>query len=89
MSKRVPLSARRAQDRKGLDALIRPTGGEKKQEEKPLVKATYYIRPEQVVALEMIQLEERQKTGKRKDKSELVQEAIDLLIGKYQVKTAS
>lgn len=90
MSKRVPLSARRARDKKGgLDALIRPTGGERKREEKPLVKATYYIRPEQVVALETIQLEERQKTGKRKDKSELVQEALDLLIGKYQMKTAS
>jgi hypothetical protein len=49
------------------------------------VKATYYIRPEQVVALESIQLGERQKTGKRKDKSELVQEALDLLFAKYKV----
>ena len=85
MSKRVSLSARRAQDKKGIDALIQPTG-EPKQADKPLVKATYYIRPEQVVALESIQLEERQKTGKRKDKSELVQEALDLLFAKYRVK---
>jgi hypothetical protein len=84
VSKRVSLSARRAQDKKGIDALIQPTG-EPKQADKPLVKATYYIRPEQVVALESIQLGERQKTGKRKDKSELVQEALDLLFTKYGV----
>jgi hypothetical protein len=84
VSKRVSLSERRSQDKKGIDALIQPTG-EPKQANKPLVKATYYIRPEQVVALESIQLEERQKTGKRKDKSELVQEALDLLSAKYRV----
>jgi hypothetical protein len=86
VSKRVSLSDRRAQDKKGIDALIQSTG-EPKQEDKPLVKATYYIRPEQVVALESIQLEERQRTGKRKDKSELVQEALDLLFAEYRVKT--
>lgn len=85
MSKRVSLSERRSQDKKGIDALIQSTG-EPKQTEKPLVKATYYIRPEQVVSLESIQLQERQKTGKRKDKSELVQEALDLLFAKYHVK---
>ena len=85
MSKRVSLSERRSQDKKGIDALIQPTG-EPKQADKPLVKATYYIRPEQVVSLESIQLQERQKTGKRKDKSELVQEALDLLFAKYNVK---
>jgi hypothetical protein len=86
VSKRVSLSERRSQDKKGIDALIQPTG-EPKRVDKPLVKATYYIRPEQVVAIESIQLEERQKTGKRKDKSELVQEALDLLFAKYHVKT--
>ncbi len=85
MSKRISLGERRLQDKKGIDALIQSTG-EPKQTEKSLVKATYYIRPEQVVALESIQLEERQKTGKRKDKSELVQEALDLLFAKYRVK---
>jgi hypothetical protein len=84
VSKRVSLSERRSQDKKGIDALIQSTG-EPKQADKPLVKATYYIRPEQVVALESIQLGERQKTGKRKDKSELVQEALDLLFAKYKV----
>lgn len=88
MSKRVSLSERRSQDKKGIDALIQSTG-EPKKTEKPLVKATYYIRPEQVVALESIQLQERQKTGKRKDKSELVQEALDLLFAKYHVKVTS
>ncbi len=85
MSKRISLSERRSQDKKGIDALIQPTG-EPKQADKPLVKATYYIRSEQVISLESIQLQERQKTGKRKDKSELVQEALDLLFAKYHIK---
>lgn len=88
MSKRISLSERRAHDKKGIDALIQATNRTPKQAEKPLVKATYYIRPEQVIALESIQLEERQKTGKRKDKSELVQEALDLLFAKYHIKKA-
>jgi hypothetical protein len=34
--------------------------------------------------LEEIQLQQRRRTGKRPDKSELVQEALDLLIQRYQ-----
>ena len=45
---------------------------------------TVYVRPDQVLALEEIQLAERKRTGKRKDKSELVQEAFDLLIVKHR-----
>ena len=47
-------------------------------------KVTLYIRPEQVLAVEEIQLKERRRTGQKRDKSELVQEALDLLIEKYQ-----
>lgn len=49
-----------------------------------LVKATIYIRPEQVFAIESIQLAQRQRTGQKPDKSDLLQEAVDLLIAKYQ-----
>jgi len=47
-------------------------------------KVTLYVRPEQIMELEEIQLRERRRTGKRPDKSELVQEALDLLIEKYR-----
>ncbi|HXG90869.1 MAG TPA: hypothetical protein VNN73_00680 [Blastocatellia bacterium] len=46
-------------------------------------KVTLYVRPDQVVAIEEIQLEQRRRTGRRPDKSALVQEALDLLIQKY------
>lgn len=48
-----------------------------------LAKVTLYIRPDQVVAIEQIQLAQRQKTGRKPDKSDLVQEALDLLAEKY------
>ena len=51
--------------------------------DKPLSKVTLYVRPDQVLAIEAIQLEERRRTGSRPDKSALVQEALDLLINKY------
>lgn len=57
-----------------------PGGGAKPA----LVKATIYIRPEQVFAIESIQLAQRQRTGQKPDKSDLLQEAVDLLIAKYQ-----
>jgi hypothetical protein len=48
-----------------------------------LEKVTLYVRPEQVLHIEEIQLQQRRKTGNRPDKSDLVQEALDLLIQKY------
>lgn len=87
MNKRVPLSQRRTDDQRGVDALFEPTvPAEPAAEKSPekLVKTTYYIRPEQVVALERIQLAERQRLGKRRDKSDLVQEAIDRLVAHYE-----
>jgi hypothetical protein len=85
VSKRVPLSERKHNSPKGVDAVIQATESIElpETEEKPLEKVTLYIRPEQVVALEQIQLAERQRTGKKPKKSELVQEALDLLIDKY------
>lgn len=53
-------------------------------ESKPaLSKVTVYIRPEQIIAVEAIQLAERRRSGKKPDKSGLMQEALDLLIEKY------
>lgn len=43
------------------------------------VKATFYLNPEQVVALEELRLEHFKETGEKIDKSELVRRAIDLL----------
>jgi hypothetical protein len=89
MTKRTTLSDRRSQDRKGIDAILTGTGPEKTEGEtapqsKPkLEKVTLYVRPDQVVHLEEIQLHERRRTGRRPDKSDLVQEALDLLIQKY------
>jgi hypothetical protein len=48
-----------------------------------LEKVTLYVRPDQVMALEEIQLRQRRQTGKKPDKSDLVQEALDLLVNKY------
>ena len=90
MTKRVSLSERRLQDRKGVDAILagtNPAAGEGTAgpgAAKPrLEKVTLYVRPEQVLGLEEIQLRERRRTGKKPDKSDLVQEALDLLIQRY------
>jgi hypothetical protein len=72
--KRVPAPNRRGRGIEAQEALV----------ERPKVeKVTLYVRPDQVLAVEEIQLEQRRRTGKRPDKSDLVQEALDLLIQKY------
>ena len=84
MPKRVPLSQRKSSTPKGVDAVIQSTENETiDNNEKTIEKVTLYIRSEQVIALEQIQLAQRQRTGKKPKKSELVQEALDLLIEKY------
>ncbi len=96
-SKRIPLSERREQDRRGIDAIISETvpaateeGRELPAAARPrLEKVTLYVRPEQVLAIEEIQVAERRRTGKKPDKSDLVQEALDLLIAKYTSETPS
>jgi hypothetical protein len=61
-----------------------PARGAARAGAKPkLQKVTLYVRPEQILALEEIQLRERRRTGRRPDKSDLVQEALDLLIQKH------
>lgn len=88
-AKRTSLKDRRAQDRRGVDAMFQPTpeARDAAETKESLAKVTLYIRPDQVVAIEDIQLAQRKETGKRPDKSALVQEALDLLISKYS-KTA-
>jgi len=86
--KRVSLSERRLQDRRGIDSLIPdPTMAELSpyppRLPRQLAKVTLYVRPDQVAGLEEIQLAERRRTGRKPDKSDLVQEALDLLIQKY------
>jgi hypothetical protein len=57
------------------------------ESEKPaLLKAGYYIREDQDTLLEKIRITVREKTGEKRDKSELVREAIDDLAAKYGVK---
>ncbi len=88
--KRLSLAERRAADKKGLDALLGggsepPTAPETAfaSAPRPLAKVTLYVRPDQVMSLEEIQLQQRRVTGKKPDKSDLVQEALDLLIQQY------
>jgi len=86
--KRMSLKERRQADARGVDAIITaPTTltADLTDEAKPEVtKVTLYIRPDQVVALERIQLEQREQTGKKPDKSVLVQEALDMLTERYR-----
>lgn len=86
--KRTSLSQRRQTDARGVDVIIpdlSTQGEDVAAESKPEVtKVTLYIRPDQVVALERIQLEQREQTGKKPDKSVLVQEALDMLTEKYR-----
>ena len=91
-NQRTSLKDRRALDAKGVDAIITATDAlpepveEASQVQKPLplAKMTVYVRPDQILALEEIQLAERKRTGRRKDKSDLVQEAFDLLIERHR-----
>jgi hypothetical protein len=93
-NKRISLQDRKGMDSlRGVDSIIQTSESpqevtqgvqiERIKETFPLAKVTIYIRPEQVVSIEEIQVLERKRTGKKKDKSELVQEAIDLLIQQY------
>jgi hypothetical protein len=80
-NRRTSLQARKQQDVKGVDVVFnQPAPAEEK---KSLAKVTMYVRPEQIEAVEEIQFKERKRTGKKPDKSDLFQEALDLLIEKY------
>ena len=84
MAKRVSLHERRTQDQQGFEKFFTSPSPPKPTAEK-LMKATYYIRLDQDIALASIQLAERQRSGRRCDKSELVREALDLLMSKYSM----
>jgi hypothetical protein len=64
---------------KPIDSVFEPT----EQTKPTLKKLTAYILPEHYIALEEIQLSELKKTGKKPDKLDLFQEALELLIEKY------
>jgi len=53
------------------------------KESQNLVEITAYIREDQLLALEILQTAEQHRRGKYFDGSELIQEAIDLLIKKH------
>lgn len=51
-----------------------------KSEKQPLVKATFYLNPENILALEELRLKAIKEQGEKIDKSTLVREAINLLV---------
>lgn len=86
-NRRTSLSDRRAQDKKGVDVIFEaPAQASPETQKKALAKVTMYVRAEQIEAVEEIQFNERKRTGKKPDKSDLFQEALDLLIAKYGTK---
>ena len=82
VNKRTSLQARRRQDVKGVDVIFSEPATASAEKPK-LAKVTMYVRAEQIEAVEEIQFNERKRTGKKPDKSDLYQEALDLLIAKY------
>ncbi len=48
-----------------------------------LVKATFYLGPNDIIALEELQLSVRKREGRKANKSELIREAITLLVKNY------
>jgi hypothetical protein len=89
-TKRITLKDRRDNDKQGLDILIPSAPTENtfepsKSDESKFVKATFYIRLDQVTTLEEIQLINRKETGVKTDKSELIRNAIDLLAGNHRI----
>lgn len=48
-----------------------------------LVKATFYLAPEDIIVLEELQLKIRKREGRKANKSELMREAIALLAKEY------
>ena len=77
---------RRRNSKANSTGRLTSSSSRKLQTSTELTKVTLYVRPDQVVGVESIQLSERKRTGQRPDKSSLVQEALDLLINKYRRK---
>lgn len=71
---------------KGLKEGTSRSGATKRRpHSRQMAKVTLYVRMDQVIAIEEIQMEERRRTGLRPDKSTLIQEALDLLAKKYGI----
>jgi hypothetical protein len=83
MLKRNGAKQAKIHEKKGSPATSKSRGAEASLD-KESVKVTLYVRPDQIIGIETIQLQERKRTGIRPDKSKLVQEALDLLISKYK-----
>ena len=74
------------------DALERLTGSQEEKEEHATpdrkaepegsVRITVYLSPEQLIALEEMRLKRLKETGRPVNKSQLIREAVDLLIGR-------
>lgn len=62
----------------------KPKSQKNSEESAPgLVKATFYLAPEDIIALEELQLKIRKREGRKANKSELMREAIALLVKEY------
>jgi hypothetical protein len=48
-----------------------------------LIKATFYLASDDIIALEELQLSVRKREGRKANKSELIREAISLLVKSY------
>jgi hypothetical protein len=82
--RKVAVREQATQETADLQQSRQPPPAERSAAKKRL-KATYYISPEQDIALTAIQLYERKYARRRCDKSALVREAIDLLVQKYNI----
>jgi hypothetical protein len=82
--RRVAVREQSTQETANLQQSMQPQPAGRSTAQRRL-KATYYISPEQDIALTAIQLYERKHSHRRCDKSELVREAIDLLVQKYNI----
>ena len=61
----------------------KPTSKDSEGTAPGLVKATFYLAPDDIIALEELQLQIRKRTGRKANKSELMREAIALLVKEY------
>ena len=84
--KRIPLSEKRKAVLKGVEAVFQQAEEEKKTKSvKPKIrKVTYDIEESLVLKLETIQLKQRYRTGDKPTKNQLIAEAIELLVEKYE-----
>lgn len=66
-----------------MKAFYKPSAVKSSEAAPGLVKATFYLAPDDVIALEELQLQIRKRHGRKANKSELMREAIALLVKEY------